>query len=92
MDLKVIKEDEKTLIVEAKGESTTITNLISKELWNDSSVSEAANIKEHPYLGEPKILVKTNRGSPRVALEKSTTRLLDQTSEFREEFKRAMKK
>jgi len=92
MDLKIIKEDEKSLILEIKGESLTLTNLLRKELWNDTSVTEAANIKVHPYLGEPQIMVKTSRGSPRIALDKATTRIIDQLEEFREEFKRALKK
>jgi DNA-directed RNA polymerase subunit L len=92
MDLKVVKEDEKTLILELKGESISFANLIGDELWNDKSVSEAAHIKEHPYLSEPKVFVKVNKGSPRTALEKAATRIEDQAKEFKEEFKRALKK
>jgi DNA-directed RNA polymerase subunit L len=92
MDLKVVREDEKTLILEMKGESTSFANLLREELWNDKSVSEAAHIKEHPYLSEPKVFIKVNRGSPRTALEKAATRIEDQVKEFKEEFKRALKK
>lgn len=92
MELNVVDEKEKSLIIEVKGETVTITNLLSKELWNDSSVVESASIKEHPYLGEHKILVKTNRGSPRTALEKAATRITDQVEDFRQSFKRSLKK
>jgi DNA-directed RNA polymerase subunit L len=92
MELSVIEEDEKRLILEVKGESVSFANLIRSELWNDKSVSEAAHIKEHPYLDQPKILVKTERGSPRVALEKAAVRVLDKAKEFQEEFKRSLKK
>ncbi|MBS3055729.1 MAG: DNA-directed RNA polymerase subunit L [Candidatus Aenigmarchaeota archaeon] len=92
MELSVIEEDEKKLILEVKGESISFANMIKSELWNDKSVSEAAHIKEHPYLGQPKIFVKTDRGSPKVALEKASVRVLDKAKEFQEEFKRALKK
>ncbi len=92
MQLKVLKEDEKMIAVEMAGETVTFANLLRKELWQDSSVSEAAEKKEHPYVGEQKIFVKTSRGSPRVALEKAAVRINDQAKEFGEEFKRALKK
>lgn len=92
MELKKIKEDEKTLEIEMKGESYTLTNALRGELWEDKSVSEAAQIKEHPYLSQPKIFVKTSRGSPLTALEKATGNLIEKTKEFKEEFKKAAKK
>lgn len=92
MELKKIKEDEKTLLLEVGGESFTLTNLIREELWNDKSVSEAAQIKEHPYLSQPKIFVKVSRGSPITALEKATERAIEQAKELKEQFKKAFKK
>jgi DNA-directed RNA polymerase subunit L len=92
MQLKVLKEDEKTLMLEVEGETVTFTNLLRKELWQDKSVSEASEKKEHPYIGGERILVKTERGSPRVALDKAATRISGQAKEFGEEFKRALKK
>lgn len=92
MQLKILKEDEKTLILEVGGETISFANLIRDELWNDKSVSEAAHIKEHPFLSQPKVFVKTDRGTPRTALEKAATRIVDKSKEFKEEFKRAMKK
>lgn len=90
--MKVVKEDEKKLILEIPNESVGFTNLLRSELWNDNSVSEAADIKEHPYLSQPKILVKVSRGSPRTALEKAATRIADQAKGFKENFTRALKK
>lgn len=92
MELSVIEEDDKKLILEIKNESVSFANILRSELWNDKSVSEAAHIKEHPYLSQPKIFVKTERGNPRVALEKASVRVLDKAKEFQEEFKRSLKK
>jgi DNA-directed RNA polymerase subunit L len=92
MQLKVVKEKEDEILLEVDGETVSFANLIRSELWNDKAVKEAAHIKEHPYLERPKVFVKTDRGSPRTALEKAAVRIADQSIEFREEFKRASKK
>ena len=91
MELKKIKEDEKTLLLEVGGESFTLTNAISEYLWDDKSVSEAAQIKEHPYLSKPKIFVKTDRGSSVTALEKATEKFIEDAKEFKQKFKEATK-
>jgi DNA-directed RNA polymerase subunit L len=92
MEIKVVSEDEKKLVLEIPNESVGFTNLLRTELWNDSSISEAANIKEHPYLSQPKVFLKVSRGSPRTALEKAATRIADQAKDFKENFCRALKK
>jgi DNA-directed RNA polymerase subunit L len=92
MEIKVVSEDEKKLVLEIPNESVGFTNLLRTELWNDSSISEAANIKEHPYLSQPKVFLKVNRGSPRNALEKAAIRIADQAKDFKENFCRALKK
>jgi DNA-directed RNA polymerase subunit L len=91
MELKIVKEDEKTLFLETPGETYTLTNTIREELWNDKNVSEAADIKEHPYLAEPKIFVRVSKGSPKTALENAAERVADKAKEFKEEFKKAFK-
>jgi len=92
MKLRVIKQDEKTLILEVGQETVALTNLVRQELWNDKNVSEAAQIREHPYLAEPKIFVKVNRGKPITALEKASERIESQLNEFREKLKAVLKK
>jgi len=92
MELNVVKEDEKTLSLELKGETVALTNLIRKELWSDKNVVESAQIKEHPYLAEPKVFVKVSRGGPKNALKKASDRIESQLNEFRTKFKSALKK
>jgi len=92
MELKKIEDTEKRMIVEFDGETIAFANMIKDKLWEDSSVKEAATIREHPYLSKPKILVETSHGSPQTALEKATEKLADETKEFRDKFKDALKK
>lgn len=92
MELKKIKEDKDTLLLEVGQETFTVTNALREELWNDKSVTEAAQIREHPYLSQPKVFVKTDKGSPVAALEKAAQRISSQAKEFQTEFKKALKK
>ena len=92
MELKKVKEDEKSLLVETIGETFTVTNAVREALWDDSTVSEAAQVREHPYLSNPKIFVKTSRGSPVAALEKAAEKVETQAKEFKELFKKEIKK
>lgn len=91
MELKVVKAEDKKLLLELAGESLTITNLLREKLWEDKNVSEAAQIKEHPYLSEPKIWVVVKRGSPLRALNKATNRALDDLEKLKKEFKEKLK-
>jgi DNA-directed RNA polymerase subunit L len=91
MELNVLKKEDNLLKIELKGESIGFTNLIKEELWNDNSVDEAACIKEHPYMSEPKIYLKTKRKDPKNVLEDAIKRIEVQLKDLEKEFKRALK-
>ncbi len=91
MELKALKKDDKTLLLEVKGETFTLTNLVQDELWNDPNVLETTDIKEHPYLEEPKIWVKMERGNPVTAIKKACQRIERKIDEFSREFEKALK-
>lgn len=91
MELKTVKQDDKTLMVEVEGETATVTHALREALWEDKNVSEAAHVQDHPQ-HQPKIFVKVNRGSPQVALEKAAELVETEAKEFKEEFKKALKK
>ena len=87
MELVVLKKEEKELILEVRGESLGFINAIREELWNDKTVLESAMRKEHPYLAEPKIVLKVYRGEPEEALEKACDRIIEKIEEFEKKFK-----
>ena len=91
MDLKVVKKEDNTLILEVLGETVTVTNVLRGELWEDKNVREAAQIKEHPYLSEPKVFVMTSRGKPETALNKAADRIIKQTEDFSDKFTKSSK-
>lgn len=92
MRLKALKQNKTLLFVEVEGESTGFANLIKEELWEDKNVDEAAHIKEHPYMAEPKIYVKMKGiTDPKKAIGKANKRILVQLKDLEKEFKRALK-
>jgi DNA-directed RNA polymerase subunit L len=92
MEVKKIKEEDKKLLVELERESKTFANLIREELWNDENIEEASSIKNHPYMDEPKILVKmSGRYSNTKALKDAAKRVQTKVKDLEKEFSRAFK-
>jgi len=87
MDVSVVEESKDKLKVEVKGETVTLTQLIAKQAWKEGG--EAAAIREHPFMVQPKILVTGS--NPRKILEKSAKAVEEQCDEFKAEFKKALK-
>jgi len=92
MKLKKIKSSDSVLEIEVGGEDVGFVNLIKEELWEDKQVSEAAHIKEHPYMVESKIYVKMKgKADPKVALRRTQKRLMVKLKDLKGEFQRALK-
>jgi DNA-directed RNA polymerase subunit L len=93
MELRVVeeKDEKKKLILEIAGESETLTHLLREKLWEFKEVKEAAHIREHPLLAEPKILVHVRRGRARTALSEATRKLIAEVRQLRRLFERALK-
>lgn len=87
MQVSVVEESKEKLKVEVKGETPTVTQLIARQVWEENG--EAAAIREHPFMVEPKIVVEGS--NPRKLLEKAAKAVEEQCDEFKDEFKRAAK-
>ena len=87
MKLNIVEEDKEKIKIELKGESETLSHLLAEQAWQEGA--EASAVREHPFMVEPKILVKGK--NPKKILEKAAGSLETQTDEFREEFKRSLK-
>lgn len=92
MKLKTIKKNDSGILLEVQGGSVGFTNLIRGELWNDKNVQEAAYIKEHPYMVQPKIFVKMKGKSNSItALKNATKRISVKLTDLKKEFEMALK-
>jgi len=87
MQVSIVEEEKGKLKVEVKGESATLTQLIARQAWEEKG--EAAAVREHPFMVEPKILVKGT--NPRKILERAAVAIQEQCDEFKEQFRRAMR-
>ena len=92
MNIEKIKEEGDTFLIQINGGTLSFVNLLKEELWNDSNVQEAAAIKDHPYMAEPKLLLKMKgKSNPRTAIGKSIKRVENKLKDFDKEFRRALK-
>ena len=88
MNLNVLEEDKQKLKLELRGDTGTMTHLLSKIVWEEGG--QAAAIREHPFMREPEIVVVGN--NPRKLLAKASDNIIAKCDEFKEEFRRALSK
>ena len=87
MNIKVLSDEKEKIVVELGGDTQTISQAIAKQVWAEGG--EAAAVREHPFLLEPKIIV--HGSNPRKLLQKAADAVAEQCDELEKEFKRAMK-
>lgn len=86
MEVRVIKQEKDSLLLEIKGDTIGFANLVSEQLWENKEVDEAAAIKEHPYMAEPKIFVKTKGANPKSVLLDTAKSIENLVKELEKEF------
>ena len=89
MKLNLVKKEKDSAEVEVIGETLAFVNAIKEELWNDPNVLEAAVIREHPYLANPKIWIKS--GNPIKALKDAAKRLETKVKEMKKVYQIELK-
>lgn len=87
MQVSVVEQSKDKLKVEVRGETQAFMHLLATQAWKEGG--EAAGIREHPFMAEPKIVVEGT--NPKKILEKSATAIQEQCDEFKAEFKRSLK-
>lgn len=89
MNLKNIEKSKEKLKVEVQGEDHTLLNLLRENSWK-AGADQASYIIEHPYLSEPRIVVKSK--NPQKTLVQSAQLVMNEAVAFQKEFKKALKK
>ncbi len=82
MELNILEDTKNRLVVEVKGEDSTLCNILRKELWSDDKVKAAAYSVKHPSVGVPQLIVETTGKDPRDALSDAVKRVKKQVSDF----------
>ncbi|HLC74297.1 MAG TPA: DNA-directed RNA polymerase subunit L [Candidatus Nanoarchaeia archaeon] len=89
MDAKILEDKKRRLVVELKGVNHGFCHAVKKELWNDSAVTLASYVVDHPTIGVPKLLIETNNDEDaKDALKKAIERLKKTTEQFKVELKK----
>lgn len=89
MKVNVMEKKKDTLIIEIEGVRHTLPNMLRNELWNDSSITLSAYEKKHPYLGNPKLIIKGK--NPKKSLKDAIERTQKKIKTFEKEFSKAVK-
>ena len=83
MEIKVLKNESKELVIEFGSSDLTFPDLLAHELMNDDDVSFAGVMKEHPEVGKPTLVIKTGKKSALTALNNAMERVGDSVKEMR---------
>lgn len=75
MEIKVLKNESKELVIEFESSDLTFPDLLAHELLNDSDVSFAGVSKDHPEVGKPTLVIKTSKKSASSALDGAMDRI-----------------
>ncbi len=89
MKLVLLESKEGKMTLEIRGENHTFLNLLRESAW-DAGSKQVSYIIEHPYLSEPKLIVRAD--SPKKILENSAQAILENAKEFEKEFGKVSEK
>lgn len=86
MDINTLQNTKDTLKIEIKGESHSLCNALTKELWNDKSVKSTGYMLESTMEENPIMTIKSTN-KPKKALLDASKRLSKKLDEFQKKFK-----
>ncbi|MGC8538827.1 MAG: RpoL/Rpb11 RNA polymerase subunit family protein [Candidatus Micrarchaeia archaeon] len=80
MQVKVIEDTKDSLILEIEGADRSAAELVKEKLLENDNVKFAAVVKEHPEVGNPKLVIKGER--LKQALSKAVGEAEDEVKEL----------
>ena len=84
MEMNIIKHEKKEMVIEFGSEDFTIPDLIASVLNRDKDVSFAGTYKEHPEVGKPRLVIKTDKKKPKEVLEKALKSAEEELSDIKD--------
>ncbi|MEM4699358.1 MAG: DNA-directed RNA polymerase subunit L [Candidatus Nezhaarchaeales archaeon] len=86
MEIVIVSSGPNTLVLEIRGEGHTFCNALRETLLQDSAVTFAAYRIDHPLISNPLFIVRTDGSeSPKDALRKAATKLIELTGALERE-------
>lgn len=89
MEVKILSNEKGVLEFEMVGMDVAIPELLVAKLNEEKGVEFAGFKKEHPIIGNPKIIVRTKKKDPTDLVIEKIDEILGEVEEFRKEFKPA---
>lgn len=89
VEIKVLEKTDESVKIEVVGETHTLLNLLREKSWK-AGASQASYMIEHPYLSDPKIMVRAK--NPKKVLSDAAEMVSEEAREFGKEFSRAARK
>jgi DNA-directed RNA polymerase subunit L len=90
MDVKVLKEDQKSLELEVSGVDQSVLQIIQHELLADENVSFAAFNKPHPLLKTQKMSLIVKSGKPRKVLQSACDKAYAKAKQLEDSISKAL--
>ncbi|MCL4411519.1 DNA-directed RNA polymerase subunit L [Candidatus Marsarchaeota archaeon] len=86
MEINTIKEEGKELVIEFVTKDMTILDLVAGELLQNDDVEFAGVEKDHPEIGNPRLVIRTSKKKPKEALEKALENIDETFSDMKKSF------
>ena len=83
MKMNVLKEESNELIIEFETSDLTIPDLIASQLLENSDVEFAGVAKDHPEVGKPRLVLKTNKKKAKDAFMKALEEIDESITELK---------
>ncbi|HUC38972.1 MAG TPA: RpoL/Rpb11 RNA polymerase subunit family protein [Candidatus Acidoferrum sp.] len=83
MEVKILKNESKELIIEFESRDLTMPDLLAHELLNDGDVSFAGVSRSHPETGKPILTVKTSKKGASDALSGAIKRINENVKDMK---------
>lgn len=87
MEIVSLTNKKNELKIELKAQSHALCNSLTKELWNDKTVTSAGYMLESTMEESPVMTVKTKGKTPKKALLDASKRISKKIDEFEKKFK-----
>lgn len=91
MEVKILERDKHRIKFEIVGDQHTLSNLLSKEFWNEKDTEISGYRVEHPLVTNAVITLETDKKDPVKVMEDTVSRLKKMNKEFISKFKKAAK-
>jgi len=91
MEIKVLDQEKNSVRLELVGVNNTMSNILSKALWNNSDVDVVGYNQKHPETTNPILILSTKKNNPKKAILETLAVLKKENKDFISQFNKIVK-